>query len=125
MSESVTIINRGTGLIEVHRTDCRDVKRDAEGASIWTVDVATLKDIALSIYDDEQLEQPITGWADVVGDVVMMPCTPALPYDETSAQPKASTGRYNAEYARQYRANRRLERLREEEMYPVLITMNA
>ncbi len=121
---TVTIVNRGTGSIEVHHLNCRDAKRHAEGASIWQANVATFADVVRDVYEPANFGYEPTGWRHYANDVVMMPCTPALPDDANEPQPSERTGRYNAAYARSYRAARRAERLRDEELYPVLIMMS-
>lgn len=111
---TVAIINRGVGAIEVHKPNCRDIQRDAEGASIWKADVTSFKDVVLNVYADME-DVTEDNWADNAGDIIVMPCCPSLDGRQT---------RRNATWAQQYRARKRFEREALAEQYPVLITMS-
>jgi hypothetical protein len=104
---TVTVINRGTGSIELHRPGCNDLQRDATGATIWNVRTRGMRDVVLSVYPPEDHNYDANDWTDHADDITVMPCCPSLDGRQTKR---------NAEWARQYR-------LRTSNRYPVLITM--
>jgi len=80
----VTIINRGTGDIEVHKPGCRDLKRNSRGASVWTIDAAELKDIVLDVYPPEDFSyNPETEWEEFSGDIKVIDCVGHLATPES------------------------------------------
>lgn len=112
-TNTVTVINRGVGSIEVHKPGCRDLARDAEGASVWDVKASSFKDVVLDVYDPGDFQYDPANWQNYAGDIVTMPCCPNLDATKTV---KAGS-RYNPEYAKAYRA-------RAAARYPIAITMN-
>ena len=104
---TVTVINRGHASIEIHKPGCRDLTRDALGASVWNVKATGFKDVVLDVYPPDDFEYDAADWGNYGHDIVTMPCCPSLDGRATKR---------NAEWARQYR-------LRRSTRYPVLVTM--
>lgn len=76
-AENLTLINRGTGAVEVHRRGCRDVRRDAHGASVWDVLAHTERDCVLDVYPPSDFDYDPADWADF-NDLKYAPCTKGL-----------------------------------------------
>lgn len=76
----VTAINSGHGNIKIHRPGCKDIKRNARGASIWDIDVTCLRDIVLDVYPADDFSYDAeTEWLDFAGDIEIMPCAGHIP----------------------------------------------
>lgn len=84
-----TGINKGnTGVIQIHRPGCADLKRNARGSEPWTIEATSLKDIVLDIYDPECfLYDADTQWTDYLGDIDMIACTKGMLQEDTEAAP--------------------------------------
>lgn len=78
---TVTAINRGMGSIEIHKAGCRDLKRDARGASIWDITARDQKDVVEDVCGDFIDEDPDTTWEDFTGEITYANCCPELPYE--------------------------------------------
>lgn len=82
---TVTAINRGTGEIAIHRAGCKDIKRDARGASIWDIEAGSFQDIIEDVCGDFIAEDEDTTWRDFTNEVKLVNCCPKLPYANTEA----------------------------------------
>lgn len=96
---TVTAIARLHGDIEVHKQGCRDLERDAVGASIWNIKVTRgMRDVVLGVYPPDEFEYDPKTWAEYTEGFRVLPCCPSLDGRKTKR---------NAAWARQYRASRR------------------
>lgn len=50
MTTTLHLINRGTGSVKVHKHNCKDVKRETSGASVWTADVSSYVELVWDVY---------------------------------------------------------------------------
>lgn len=76
---TVTMVNRGTGGVQVHRHGCADTKRNIRGAAVWDTEVTCYADVVRGIYPPDDFSYDAeTEWRDFDGDITVMPCCPAL-----------------------------------------------
>jgi hypothetical protein len=79
MATTFTAINRGTGAVEIHKQGCSHTKRNARGASVWTIDADSIKDLVLGVYDPDDFSYDAdTEWKSF-DDLHLAPCMPTLP----------------------------------------------
>lgn len=92
----VTAINSGHGNIKIHKPGCRDIKRNARGASIWDIDATCLRDIVWDVYPPVDFSYDAeTEWTEFAGDIEIMACCPKL--DNTViVTPAAATRTYSS-----------------------------
>lgn len=97
-THTVTAINRGLGTVEIHKQGCRDLKRNARGASVWDIEAKSQQDVAEDVFEDMIAEDPEYTWEAYNVELSYANCCPALPYmieDEAEvaapAQAKART----------------------------------
>lgn len=90
---TVTAINRGLGTIEIHKQGCKDLKRNARGASIWDIKAQSQQDVAEDVFEDMINEDPEYTWEAYAGELSYANCCPSLPReieaDAPAAAPKA------------------------------------
>lgn len=81
-------INRGTGSVKIHRAGCKDVKRDARGASVWTIEADSRKEIVWDVYDPSDFDYDAeTQWSEF-DDIEMVACTKGMLGEaKTTAKP--------------------------------------
>ena len=91
-THTVTAINRGLGTIEIHKQGCKDLKRNARGASIWNIEAASQKDVASDVFEDHIAEELAPelggfGWKEYNVELTYMNCCPDLPYGDDEEAP--------------------------------------
>lgn len=74
---NVTCFNNGHGGIHVHKTGCRDIKQQQEpGASVWKLQVASLREIVADTYGNGDFEDWDEGrrWGDWLSEFDVASC---------------------------------------------------
>lgn len=77
---TVTAINRGLGTIEIHKQGCKDLKRNARGASIWDIKAQSQQQVTEDVYEDMINEDPEQTWEAYAVELTYANCCPSLPY---------------------------------------------
>lgn len=90
-----TAINRGMGTIQIHRAGCKDLKRDARGASVWDIEATTLQEIVEDVFEDMINEDPDQTWEAYAAELDFVNCTKGMLKDEaaTPSAPQAKRTR--------------------------------
>jgi hypothetical protein len=95
----VTIVNRNG--IQVHKPGCKDLKRNARGASMWDAEVNTFRDVVLATYDPTDFDyDPDTEWENYAGDIQVANCCPKLA-EESAPAPAKSVRRQQLDHRTQ------------------------